>query len=212
MKSKGLFMPPVILLLMAACSLVPTKLDALKLIGDPDTLSHIRMLDGNTGETVVFATGEDTQAVVNFIESLNGTYDPKLGVSAGYLYWLAGYRDGEEVFRLTFGASIVKVDGKRYKLDRNVSFELDKLFNMTSYGKLLVRAMNDLAENRGVKVNEITPKSVKAHIFSDASLGVPEEGMSYAQVETPGYVLKLSVDGEIVTYHVADEHVVQVPK
>lgn len=85
-------------------------------------------------------------------------------------------------------------------------------FNMMSYGKLLTRAMNEMAENRGVKVNEITPKSVKAHIFSDASLGVPEEGMSYAQVETPGYVLKLSVDGEIVTYHGADEHVVQVPK
>lgn len=128
MKLKRLLSLPAIMLILAACSLVPAKLDTSKLIGDPDTLSHIRMLDGNTGEMVVFAPGEDIQAVLDFIESLNGTYDPEFGTSAGYLYWLAGYRDEEEVFRLTFGASIVKVDGKRYKLDRDVSDELDELF------------------------------------------------------------------------------------
>lgn len=130
MKLIRLLLLPAILFIFTACTLVPGKLNTSELIGDANTLSHIRMLDGNTGEVVVFAPGEDTQAVLNFIESLNGTYEPEPGVSAGYLYWLAGYRDGEEVFRLTFGSSIVKVDGKRYKLDRDVSSELDDLYHL----------------------------------------------------------------------------------
>jgi len=86
MKLKGYFLLPMIILLLVGCSLNPLKLNTSKMIGDPDTLTHIRMLDGNTGEMVVFAPGEDTRAVLNFIESLNGTYDPELGASAGYLY------------------------------------------------------------------------------------------------------------------------------
>ena len=218
MKLKRHFMLPVILLILAACSMVPGKLNTSKLIGNPDTLTHIRILDGNTGETVVFAPGEEMQTVLNFIESLKGTYDPKFGVSAGYLYWLAGYRDGEEVFRLTFGSSIVKVDGKRYKLDRDVSSELDELYDLATYGTTLARAMNELADNRGVSVNEITPLSVETHLFSEESPLFHENDLIFESDKSPftstffqGYILTLDVKGETVTYHGSGDFVVQVP-
>jgi len=169
------------------------------------------MLDGNTSEMVVFAPGEDTQAVLNFIQSLKGIYDPELGISAGYRYWIAGYRDGDEAFRLTFGSSVVTVDGKRYSLDRDVSSELDQIYEMAPYGTLLTKAMNDLADQLEVQVNEIKPITVDTYTFPDASLGVPEEGKLYAQVETPGYIFTLSYDDDLAIYHATNDRIVQVP-
>ena len=43
--------------------------------------------------------------------------------------------------------------------------------------------------------------SVTARDFSDASLGVPQAGQTYAQVITPGYVIILAVYGQQYTYH-----------
>jgi hypothetical protein len=207
----------IIILLLSACSLVPAKLNTSKLIGNPDTISHIRMLDGNTGETVVFAPGEDIQAVLNFVESLNGTYDPELGISAGYLYWLAGYRDGEEVFRLTFGSSVVEVDGRRYSLDRNVSYELDKLYNMPSYGTLLTKAMEDLAEKRGISVDEIRPFPVSIYLFPEESPLFQENSLEFQSDTSPFshklfqvYVMVLYFDREFFTYHGSGDRVIQV--
>ena len=208
---------PTLFFLLAACSLPFSNLDPEKIIGDPQTLTHIRMLDGNTGEMVVFAPGEDTQAVLEFIKSLEGRFDPDLGVSAGYLYWIAGYRDGEEVFRLTFGSSIVKIDRKRYKLDRDVSSELDKLFNMASYGKLLTMAMDDLADKRDISIDEITPVSVKTYFFSEESPLFQDNNLIFESVKSPfghtlyhGYILVLSVNGDTITYHGSGDRVVEV--
>lgn len=217
MKLKQLFLLLMIILLLAGCNLGFGKLNPDKLIGDPDTLSHIRMLDGNTGETVVFAPGEDIQAVLDFIKSLNGTYDPELGISAGYLYWLAGYRDGEEVFRLTFGSSVVEVDGRRYSLDRNVSYELDKLYNMPSYGTLLTKAMEDLAEKRGISVDEIRPFPVSIYLFPEESPLFQENSLEFQSDTSPFshklfqvYVMVLYFDREFFTYHGSGDRVIQV--
>jgi hypothetical protein len=197
--------------LVTACNFALGYLEPGKIIGDPDTLSHIRMLDGNTGKMIVFAPSADTQAVLAFIHSLEGKWDPEFGVSAGYRYWIAGYRNGEEAFRPTFGSSTVKINGRRYQLNRDVSSELDALFAMAPYGNLLKEAMADLASERKVGVDVVTPISVEAHTFPDTSLGVPEEGMVYAQVQTPGYILTLSVEDEIFTYHGSEDRLIRVP-
>jgi hypothetical protein len=55
---------------------------------------------------------------------------------------------------------------------------------------------------------EIEVQSVEETEFSDASLGVPEAGKMYAQVVTPGYVIRLSLDGETHTYHATGDRVV----
>jgi len=47
--------------------------------------------------------------------------------------------------------------------------------------------------------------------FPDASLGVPEPGKMYAQVITPGYVIRLAVEGAVTKYHGTGDRVVLVP-
>jgi hypothetical protein len=73
---------------------------------------------------------------------------------------------------------------------------------------LVTLAKEDLAERAGVSFDEIVVQDVKEVEFPDASLGVPEPGESYAQVITPGFVIRLEAGGESYTYHAAGERVV----
>ncbi|MFO7919146.1 MAG: hypothetical protein R6V13_13840 [Anaerolineae bacterium] len=73
---------------------------------------------------------------------------------------------------------------------------------------LVEEAVVDLAERTGVDAEEIAVQSVEETEFPDASLGEPEPGKMYAQVVTPGYIIRLSVEGETYTYHAAGERVV----
>ena len=62
---------------------------------------------------------------------------------------------------------------------------------------LVELATADLQERLAVSSDEIALQSVKATDFPDASLGVPEPGKMYAQVITPGYVIRLVVNGAV---------------
>ena len=77
---------------------------------------------------------------------------------------------------------------------------------------LVNQSKDDLAERLGVGPEEITVRSVEATEFPDTSLGVPEPGKVYAQVVTPGYIIKLAVDGQTYEYHATGERVVYVPQ
>lgn len=201
-----------ILFVMAITSCAPRQpqaLDAQALIGDRDSITHLRMLDGNTGEMRVFAPGPELTAALDFIISIEAEYETEQEPRAGYLYWIAGYRDGEEAFRLTFGDELVNVDGVQYQPDRNLASELDALYETVAYGGLLDMAMADLAAELDLQADEVIPLSVEAHTFPDASLGVPEEDMMYAQVLTPGYIMTLSAEGETAVYHGADDFIVR---
>jgi len=76
---------------------------------------------------------------------------------------------------------------------------------------LIGLAKADVVQWFGVEFTEIVVQSVEATEFSDASLGVPEPGMKYGQVITPGYVIELVVGGEIYLYHGTGDRVVFVP-
>ena len=69
------------------------------------------------------------------------------------------------------------------------------------------RARAALAARLGVSTAQIKVQATKAHTWNDASLGLPEEGMMYAQVLTDGYIVTLSQDGQRYVYHVAGEAV-----
>jgi len=73
-------------------------------------------------------------------------------------------------------------------------------------------ALADLADRLGVSTAVIQVSNVEATEFSDTSLGVPQPGMDYAQVITPGYILTLSADGGFYVYHGAGDFVVAVPE
>lgn len=74
----------------------------------------------------------------------------------------------------------------------------------------VAQARADLAARLDVSESAITLRDVTEATFPDASLGVPEPGKMYAQVITPGYVIELTVDEQVYTYHAAGERVVFV--
>jgi hypothetical protein len=76
---------------------------------------------------------------------------------------------------------------------------------------LVEEAVLDLTRRVDVDQEDVTVEAVQPFDFSDASLGVTEPGRSYAQVVTPGYVIRLRVGDELFAYHGAGERVVLVP-
>jgi hypothetical protein len=73
-------------------------------------------------------------------------------------------------------------------------------------------AKADLAQRLGIQPSAIDVQSVSEAEFPDASLGVPEPGKVYAQVLTPGYVIRLVVEGQTYEYHASDDRLVFVPQ
>lgn len=67
--------------------------------------------------------------------------------------------------------------------------------------KVSLLARRELAKRLGIDPKDIEPVSARPHVWPDASLGCPEPGMSYAQVETPGYVIELRAQGKKYVYH-----------
>jgi hypothetical protein len=79
-------------------------------------------------------------------------------------------------------------------------------------GPLVEGAKADLAQRLGIRPSAIDVQSVNEAEFPDASLGVPEPGKVYAQVITPGYVIRLIVEGQTYEYHASGERLVFVPQ
>ena len=73
---------------------------------------------------------------------------------------------------------------------------------------LITLAREDLAERVDAGLDEIVVQDVKEAEFPDASLGVPEPDKAYAQVITPGFVIRLEAGGKTYEYHAAGERVV----
>ncbi|MHB1293856.1 MAG: hypothetical protein ACYC4R_02565 [Anaerolineae bacterium] len=115
------------------------------------------------------------------------------------------------------GERVVQVDGAEPGVadDESVKTEetstVQPILDAAAEG-LVRKARADLAERSGLAVNAVRVAKVEATEFRDASLGVPEEGMMYAQVITPGYTITLEAASETIVYHAAGERVVQVPR
>lgn len=77
---------------------------------------------------------------------------------------------------------------------------------------LVMLAKLDLSLKTGAEIEKIKTKSVEQINFSDASLGVREPGVEYAQVVTPGLIIILEANGEEYEYHASGARVIQVPE
>jgi hypothetical protein len=66
---------------------------------------------------------------------------------------------------------------------------------------LIEMAKKDLAQRLAISANEINLVEAKSVVWPDTSLGCPQEGMGYAQVITPGYLILLKYAGAIFEYH-----------
>jgi len=70
---------------------------------------------------------------------------------------------------------------------------------------LIGKAKSDLAERLSITVDDIDLLEVSTVTWSDSSLGCPQNGMAYAQVLTPGYLLRMSYDAKEYSYHAGQD-------
>ncbi len=66
---------------------------------------------------------------------------------------------------------------------------------------LIDEAKTDLAQRLSLPVEQITLLEAAAVTWPDGSLGCPEEGMAYAQVLSPGYLIRVEACGQEYEYH-----------
>jgi len=121
-------------------------------------------------------------------------------IPAGDTEWLIEWR-GElapGAYRLTWGSdkyglitvefTVVERNGRLYLAENAPPEE-----TTGEAEQFTAQAITDLASHLGIGAGQITVKSVTATAFPDASLGVPEPGMVYAQAIRPGYIIQLKV-------------------
>ena len=65
----------------------------------------------------------------------------------------------------------------------------------------LAAAIADLSQRLNVPASDISLVSMEAKEWNDSSLGCPQEGMMYAQVITPGYLMILAAQDQQYPYH-----------
>jgi len=73
--------------------------------------------------------------------------------------------------------------------------------NNATLTQLVEKAKADLAERLSIPAEKINPVETKAVIWPDSSLGCPQPGMVYAQVQVEGLLIRLGVGKEIYFYH-----------
>ena len=66
---------------------------------------------------------------------------------------------------------------------------------------LVREASDDLARRLNTHPDDIHVQDVESVTWPDASLGVPEPGMMYAQVLTPGWRITLQAGDAVYVYH-----------
>jgi hypothetical protein len=66
---------------------------------------------------------------------------------------------------------------------------------------LIEMAKADVAQRLSVSIQDVAVLESVSVTWSDASLGCPQEGMAYAQVLTPGYLIRLKSGEQEFEYH-----------
>ena len=63
------------------------------------------------------------------------------------------------------------------------------------------QAQEDLAKRLAVNINQIELIEARSVVWPDKSLGCPQPGMEYLQVQVDGLLIRLSVSGQLYEYH-----------
>ena len=66
---------------------------------------------------------------------------------------------------------------------------------------LIEKAKVDLAQRLSISISRINLIETKDVFWADTSLGCPQQGITYAQVQTPGYLIILESNGNEFEYH-----------
>jgi hypothetical protein len=103
--------------------------------------------------------------------------------------------------------SACSLSGNKQPLEESLPPELPE-----DTESLIMLAKFDLTLKTGVDLENITTKSIEETLFDDASLDVPEPGVTYEAINTPGYIIMLEAGGDLYEYHASGEKVIQVPE
>jgi hypothetical protein len=75
--------------------------------------------------------------------------------------------------------------------------------------QMVEKAREHLIKKFKLSSDQVGVFSVQAVTWPDSGLGCPQQGISYAQVETPGYMILLESRGQTYNYHTdASENVI----
>lgn len=74
--------------------------------------------------------------------------------------------------------------------------------------KLIDLATNDLAVKLATDPSEIMLMEATAVTWPNSSLGCPQDGMVYAEVLTPGYLIVLKFGEELFEYHTSHDNTI----
>ena len=75
------------------------------------------------------------------------------------------------------------------------------ILSASSLEALIEKARENLAQRLSIPAGDISLVEAKEVVWPDGSLGCPQPGMMYAQVLTPGYLIKLKYDNRDFEYH-----------
>ncbi len=112
-----------------------------------------------------------------------------------------------QILGLLLIISALTACGGRENGDANVPPELPE-----DAESLVMLAKFDLTLKTGIDIEDITTQSITKNNFEDASLGVPDPGVTYEAVVTPGYIIILEAEGVTYQYHASGARVVQKPQ
>jgi hypothetical protein len=121
--------------------------------------------------------------------------------------WGAGCRAGAMpaariATRVAAAAEDVRVTMTAVRQEINVAACGTPIVQPPAEARTAVRlAIEDLVKKTGVRAERVCLLRVETVEWSDASLGCPREGMVYAQVITPGFLVVLGANGREYTYH-----------
>ncbi len=138
-------------------------------------------------------------------------YASKLPAGAYQLTWGA-----PDYGSVTVDFTIVELDGWLYLGEERIQSTAGTVpAEEREYGalqSLVDLARVNLAQSLGIGPEAITVQSIEDAEFPDASLGVPEPDKFYAQVLTPGHIIKLAAEGQTYEYRASDDRLVFVPQ
>ena len=140
--------------------------------------------------------------------------DSSLGCPKPDMAYLSVITPGHRVILLANGKlhSVHEANNKAFvcRQSRPVASAKPAEFDLTSR-KQMLQARKDLAQRLNVTEADIRMGAVTPNTWVDASLGCPETGTQYAQVETKGWVLVLNHGAREYTYHADTQRVVPCP-
>lgn len=84
--------------------------------------------------------------------------------------------------------------------------------NVSSAAEATAYAVKDLAARLGISASNIIVAESREMTWPDASLGMPEPGMMYAQVLTDGFCIVLEAAGKRYEYHFSEGSVMKRPQ